>query len=84
MIYSGGTIDNLTGNDIKETYEFLRKALGLVSTNDIYRGPSKYQDGILVYYNEVHGHLNNFSGQEMILKNGKEIYELKYSGGLIK
>jgi hypothetical protein len=84
MVYSGGTNEIVTSAEVLETYGFLRKALRLVNDDDIYRGPSEYKDGSYFYLNEVSGQIDNFWGHETIRKSGRLIYELRYSGGIIK
>lgn len=85
MVYSGGIVkQNLSTQEIKETYSFLRDALLMVTTDLPYRGPKSYEKGKLLYKNDVKGGINNFSGHEMIFHNSEMIYELRYSGGFTK
>lgn len=84
MVYSGGTIGEMEMGDVLETYVSLRKAMRLVNQEEIYRGPKEYVNGDYIYLNEAAGHFDNFWGYETIRKNGMLIYELRYSGGMIK
>jgi len=48
-----------------------------------YRGPGEYQRDNYSYLNEYQGGIENFSGQEKIMRNGKKIYTAKYIGGFV-
>jgi len=85
MIYSGGIIiTDLSREQIFEIYRFLREAMKLVDLESLYRGPKFFEEQEYVYKNEFKGKLDNFWGDETIEKNGFLIYELRYSGGIIK
>lgn len=47
------------------------------------RGPKFFQEGSFIYKNKTEGNLENFFGEEEILKKGKQIYKTNYSGGLV-
>jgi hypothetical protein len=64
-------------------YEFLREALRYPVEDKPFRGPGRYAKDNLVYRNKFHGSADNFSCKELILENGKSIYEAVYSGGLV-
>jgi hypothetical protein len=69
--------------DMQKVYDFLRMALNADPKNKIFRGPKQFTHGKFKYYNSYEGSLENFSGEEIILWNKKEIYKAKYIGGLV-
>lgn len=82
MVYSGGvTIPNATWDVMGPIYKFLQHSLRAADTNSIYRGPSRYAVDSFTYQNEYEGALDSFHGKELILLDGKKVYELRYSGG---
>lgn len=85
MVYSGGLIiPNANGDTIGPIYRFLRQALRLVDANSIYRGPRRFESGAYIFENEYEGGLDCFSGKETILMDAQKVYELRYSGGIIR
>lgn len=66
-----------------DVYDFLREALQFPDVGRPQRGPASYKKGNLAYRNDQEGALDNFSGREVILENGKEIYWAKFMGGLV-
>jgi len=48
-----------------------------------YRGPKNYNENNLSYINSFTGDIDNFSGEETITQDGKEIYKAKYIGGFV-
>ena len=82
--YFGFILDD--GIEEKELYDFLRKALMREYDDDIIpvRGPAKFSDGEWSYRFSAKGGLENFSGQEEILLNGKIIYRCLIHGGFIR
>jgi len=81
MKYQGGVIDDVSPNEV---YNFLKKALKLVSRDRPYRGPENFVEGNFDYVDKSEGDVNDFSGEEKIFFEGREIYKLTYSGGKIK
>ncbi len=69
--------------DIKPIYTFLQHALSLIPEQYPYRGPQNYHKNDLSYINTFTGDIDNFSGEESITQNGKEIYKAKYIGGFV-
>ncbi len=61
----------------------LRKALSAMPDEMPTRGPKILEDGGFVYKNNWQGDIEKFSGEEVIIKNGKRIYRTKYMGGLV-
>lgn len=64
-------------------YNFLREALQHPPEYRPFRGPDSYKKDNLEYKNEFDGEADNYSGKELILENGKQIYWAKYLGGLV-
>lgn len=86
MSYSGGARAEITDRDtFLEIYKFLREALLGVSVDEPYRGPRLFEKAGMIYRNEVEGALDRFHGIEMIARHdGTRLYELRYSGGLLR
>ena len=85
MVYSGGVTNPNSDWDIMgPIYNFLRQALRSVDTNSIYRGPNYYKSGTYIFKNEYEGTLDCFQGKEIILIGDEKVYELKYSGGIVR
>ncbi len=81
MAYYGQVDDSIV--DIHPVYIFLMEALQLISEDWPYRGPRNYNRGSLSYRNSFTSEVDNFFGKEIISKNGKEIYQARYIGGLV-
>jgi len=81
MVYYGLVHESVV--DIKQIYKILMNALKLIPENRPYRGPEKYQEGGFEYLNNISGEIEDFSGEEVINKNGQEIYRAKYIGGFV-
>ncbi|SEN17667.1 DUF5680 domain-containing protein [Bradyrhizobium sp. OK095] len=86
MSYSGGVRAEITDRDtFLAIYKFLRQALLAISVEEPYRGPRLFELARMVYRNEVEGGLDRFHGVETIARqNGEPLYELRYSGGLLR
>ena len=67
-----------------KVYEFLRKAMKLVSKERPFRGPVSFKEGEYEYSDESNGGIDSFSGIEKIYSKGKQVYRLEYHGGFIK
>lgn len=81
MVYYG-QVDSSVSN-VKDVYAVLMNALKLIPESKPYRGPEEYSSGEYLYKNIFTGEVDNFSGEESILKNNKEIYKAKYIGGFV-
>jgi hypothetical protein len=77
-----GSVDPLF-DDFKTIYAFLQKSLRNQPEDLPLRGPKMFKEGDFVYKNKTEGVLENFIGEEIILKNNKQIYKTNYSGGLV-
>ncbi|MBR0858862.1 DUF5680 domain-containing protein [Bradyrhizobium liaoningense] len=86
MSYSGGAHAEITDRDtLLAIYKFLRQALLGVCVEAPYRGPRLFEQAGMVYRNEVEGTLDCFHGGETIMRHdGAPLYELHYSGGLLR
>jgi hypothetical protein len=86
MSYSGGAGAEITDREtFLAIYKFLRQALLGVSVEQPYRGPHLFEQTGMVYRNEVDGTLDRFHGVETIERqDGTQLYELCYSGGLLR
>lgn len=63
--------------------KYSKKALFLIPGDKPYRGPKEHIEGDYRYFNNFTGEIDNFSGEEMIQYQGKEIYKANYIGGLV-
>lgn len=81
MVYYG-QVDKSVLN-INGVYKILMNALKLIPEDKPYRGPERYDEGKLSYYNDYTGDIDNFFGEEVIKKNGQEIYKTRYIGGFV-
>lgn len=85
MVYYGRISDK--NIDKKTIYSFLQNALKLFPEDKPFRGPEQYEEIVdgkkLEYKNNWSGEIEYFSGKEIILIDGVEVYDARYSGGLI-
>jgi hypothetical protein len=85
MGYAGGIVTPVvTSDEIRQVYETLRAALQQVEPERPYRGPKLFQQDVLVYKNESQDDIECFWGVETITNNGNLVYQLRYSGGLVR
>ena len=85
MCYSGGARPNITDRtELLSIYTFLRKALLAAETHMPYRSPTSFTIGELTYLNRAEGALDRFYGTEQISQCGLALFELRYSGGLLR
>lgn len=85
MNYYGVTLDTTLSEEVMDNA--LRPALMMVGEDTgiiPVRGPREFINGDYKYNFEVDGNIEYFNGKETIYKNGKKIFELRCSGGLIK
>jgi hypothetical protein len=61
--------------------DFLKKALRGVSEERPFRGPHLLLEDDFEYVDESQGDISSFTGVEMILLSGSEVYRLAYHGG---
>ena len=84
MSYAGGINEGVKPNETHSIYEFLTAALRQVPQTAPYRGPTSYNLGDFSYNNRILGNVNRFSGVETISFEGTSIYQLHYSGGVLR
>ena len=85
MSYAGGARPDIAERtELASIYAFLRKALLASNTAMPYRGPASFAVSDMTYVNRVEGALDRFHGEEQISKNGATLFELRYSGGLLR
>ncbi len=81
QLYYGQVQD--TKLSVEEVYDFLRLALREPPTKHPFRGPDSLKRENLEYQNDSKGDFATYSGKEIILENGKQIYWATYLGGLV-
>ena len=85
MSYSGGARPEISDRtQLLAIYGFLRQALLRVGGDRPYRGPPIFTAGDMTYRCDVEGAIARFQGNETISQGGAIIYELCYSGGLLR
>lgn len=85
MSFAGGVIP--ADRELPEQraiYAFLRMALRQGTADQPYRGPSILRDDRYVYTNQSDGSLEKFSGHERIACDDQRVYELHYTGGVLR
>jgi len=91
MAYSGGMLrDYQESKDFaKETFTFLKSALGSVEESSPFRGPKKLEakHGLWIYENSFEGDIKRFKGHEKIMIRTDECYQEVFSqdyiGGIV-
>jgi Domain of unknown function (DUF5680) len=85
MSYSGGARPEVRDREaLLSLYKFLRQALLAGEVSAPYRGPVLFERDRMTYRNDVDGTLACFHGVEKISQHGAVLYELRYSGGLLR
>ena len=67
----------------KQIYGFLQQAMRRVGEDRPFRGPNRFQQGDFEYRDESQGNIDQFTGVEVILYRGQEVYRLAYHGGRV-
>lgn len=80
MVYYGFVIEE---KNVDKVYKVLREALRKMPTNYPFRGPKTLKFGEYKYSNSWRGDIENYSGEEKIMKNKKLVYKANYLGGLV-
>ena len=85
MAYSGGMRKEFYENKAlaEKTFNFLKECLSRVEEKEPFRGPRKYSEGDFSYEMELEGDINDFSGEERIYHQGKEVFHQYFIGGTI-
>jgi len=84
MAYAGGLNAGIEAAGTPGIYDFLGVALRAVPQNAPFRGPESLEQGAFTYTNRILGTFARFSGVETIAYQTLPVYQLHYSGGLIK
>jgi Domain of unknown function (DUF5680) len=85
MSYAGGLAPGITDrSEVIAVYAFLRKALLDIRADRPFRGPLLFEAGDLRYVNVPEGEIAAFHGEEQITCAGTRVYNLRYSGGIIR
>lgn len=89
MSYGGAVALTITAEtaailQARMIYHFLREALERITLERPYRGPDRYERGEYIYEDRSHGDLNYFAGHETIVYQGKQVYDLHYTGGFLR
>jgi hypothetical protein len=81
MNYYGMVMDeSVSAGDV---YQFLQKAMQRVGAERPFRGPDEYAEGDYLYKDSSEGNLSQFSGEETIFFQNKQVYLLTYHGGKV-
>ncbi len=80
-VYYGRVV--ASDDNADEVYEFLRQALQHPLEDMPLRGPESFAKGNREYQHKATGALDDFSSEELILKDSKQIYWAKFIGGLV-
>nr|WP_249158330.1 DUF5680 domain-containing protein [Bradyrhizobium jicamae] len=85
MSYSGGARPEIADRSrLLAIYGFLRQALLAGDVAAPYRGPPVLAADGMTYRTDVEGTMERFHGVETISQNDALLYELRYSGGLLR
>jgi hypothetical protein len=85
MCYAGGFTASMNSQtEAGEIGGVLQAALREVPPERPYRGPSTFRRGIYSYVNEAEGDVCRFSGMETIARGDEVVYQLRYSGGVLR
>lgn len=83
MAYSGRGMVTGKYSETKQTFTFLKEALMKVTPDLPYRGPRRFENGGWVYEMEIHGNIEDFSGDEDIQKDYELMFSQVFSGGIV-
>jgi hypothetical protein len=81
MNYYGAVIDEAVAAG--DVYLFLQKAMQQITIERPFRGPNEYSEGDFRYQDESEGYVDQFSGEEKIFFQDRQVYFLKYHGGKV-
>jgi hypothetical protein len=68
---------------VGDIYRFLQTAMQRVGAERPFRGPDEYRDDDFQYQDASEGDVSQFSGQEAIFFQKKQVYALRYHGGKV-
>ena len=66
-----------------EVYRFLQRAMQGVGAERPFRGPNEYEEGDFQYRDASEGTVDQFTGEETIFFQKKQVYLLIYHGGKV-
>ncbi|MBW3004433.1 hypothetical protein KY310_01210 [Candidatus Woesearchaeota archaeon] len=87
MFYRGGMTQEFKDDPelTRSTYAFLKKALLSGDADSPFRGAATFNEEDFAYYNNtIKGDLADFKGREEIWLKDKQVYVLRFIGGLIE
>ena len=84
MSYYGTVIPGSDETQLAGMPSFLKAALREIPLKAPYRGPQSFQQAAYRYENQIHGQLHQFHGSEIIYHAEQAIYQLHYSGGIVR
>ncbi|HSL28845.1 MAG TPA: DUF5680 domain-containing protein [Anaerolineales bacterium] len=67
-----------------DVYRFLQKAMQNITAERPFRGPHEYREGDYLYQDSSEGDVSQFSGEETIFFQHKQVYLLTYHGGKVR
>lgn len=82
MVYEGGVADlDMSTDDVRKTFAFVRQNLARSTVIEAIRGPSEFHNDKMDYRNRFFGTIRKFNGTETVsLKNQQLVYSMNYSG----
>ena len=84
MAYAGGVLGGASDTQTRQVYAFLREALKRGTAEAPFRGPARHKTFGYEYVNEWRGDVEEFSGAELIRRDGAVVYQLTYAGGRVR
>ena len=84
MAYAGGVLAGASDTQMRQVYAFLRNALNRGTAEAPFRGPARHESFGYEYVNEWRGSIDEFSGAELIRRDGTVVYQLTYAGGRVR
>ena len=84
MAYAGGVLVGASDTQTRQVYAFLRDALKRGTAEAPFRGPARHEAFGYEYVNEWRGGIEEFSGAELIRRDGAVVYQLTYAGGRVR
>lgn len=85
MAYGGGMRKEFRGDEgfINKVFGFLKKCLLRVEEKEPFRGPRSFAKDGFSYEMKLEGDITDFSGEEKIFYQKKEVFRQYFIGGLI-
>jgi len=84
MSYAGGVLpESSSPDEIRRIDTFLRQVLQLVTYERPFRGPQRHHIDPYRYLDSTQGDIARFRGEEIIMRENKRVYDLRYAGGIL-